>query len=50
MLTASDPETAKRLLAEGQANVTARWKLYEHLAAMDYSATEPADRSVAAQT
>ncbi|KKN44497.1 hypothetical protein LCGC14_0692590 [marine sediment metagenome] len=37
MLQAADPERAKLLLAEGQANVIARWKIYEHMAAMDYS-------------
>ncbi|MHC4561666.1 MAG: pyruvate:ferredoxin (flavodoxin) oxidoreductase [Planctomycetota bacterium] len=37
MLTASDPEHAKQLLAEGQANIHTRWKMYEHMAAMDYS-------------
>ncbi len=40
MLTVSAPETAKRLLAQGQKNVNARWKLYEHLAAMDYSVAD----------
>ena len=37
MLQAADPERAKQLLAKGQANVIARWKIYEHMAAMDYS-------------
>ena len=40
MLTVSAPETAKRLLAQGQENVNARWKLYEHMAAMDYGAAQ----------
>jgi len=40
MLTASDPEAAKRLLAKGQEDVHARWKLYEHMAAMNYGAGE----------
>jgi pyruvate-ferredoxin/flavodoxin oxidoreductase len=34
MLTHSDPEAAKRLLDTAQAEVTARWRLYEHWAAM----------------
>jgi pyruvate-ferredoxin/flavodoxin oxidoreductase len=34
MLNHSDPEAAKRLLAMAQEEVTARWKLYEHWAAM----------------
>ena len=38
MLVASDPQRAKQLLAQGQEDVNARWKLYEHMAAMDYGA------------
>jgi len=34
MLTHSNPEAAKQLLEQAQAEVTARWRLYEHLAAM----------------
>ena len=34
MLSHSDPEAAKRLLETAQAEVTARWRLYEHWAAM----------------
>jgi hypothetical protein len=34
MLSHSDPEAAKRLLEIAQAEVTARWRLYEHWAAM----------------
>jgi pyruvate-ferredoxin/flavodoxin oxidoreductase len=34
MLTHSDPEAAKRLLKIAQEEVTARWRLYEHWAAM----------------
>jgi pyruvate-ferredoxin/flavodoxin oxidoreductase len=34
MLNHSDPEAAKRLLELAQAEVTARWRLYEHWAAM----------------
>ncbi|MBD2608366.1 pyruvate:ferredoxin (flavodoxin) oxidoreductase [Scytonema hofmannii FACHB-248] len=33
MLTKSKPEIAKRLLEEAQAEVDARWKMYEYLAA-----------------
>jgi len=34
MLTHSDPEAAKRLLQIAQEEVSARWRLYEHWAAM----------------
>ncbi len=34
MLTHSDPEAAKRLLQTAQEEVSARWRLYEHWAAM----------------
>jgi pyruvate-ferredoxin/flavodoxin oxidoreductase len=34
MLNHSDPAAAKRLLETAQAEVTARWRLYEHWAAM----------------
>jgi pyruvate-ferredoxin/flavodoxin oxidoreductase len=34
MLTKSKPERAKRLLEEASADAAARWRLYEHLAAM----------------
>jgi len=34
MLSHSDPEAAKRLLETAQAEVIARWRLYEHWAAM----------------
>ncbi|HYL82330.1 MAG TPA: pyruvate:ferredoxin (flavodoxin) oxidoreductase, partial [Candidatus Acidoferrum sp.] len=34
MLNRSDPAAAKRLLETAQAEVTARWRLYEHWAAM----------------
>ena len=37
MLTQSDPEAAKMLVAQAQEDIRARWRLYEHLAAMDYS-------------
>jgi len=50
MLVAADPQRAKQLLAQGQENVNARWKLYEHLAAMDYSAGgEPRPQPEAAE-
>ena len=38
MLTHSNPEAAKQLLEQAQAEVTARWRLYEYLAAMPGSA------------
>ncbi len=34
MLNHSDPEAAKRLLQQAQTEVAARWRLYEHWAAM----------------
>jgi pyruvate-ferredoxin/flavodoxin oxidoreductase len=34
MLAHSDPDTARRLLDEAQADVTARWRLYERWASM----------------
>jgi len=40
MLAAADPQRAKQLLAQGQEDVNARWKLYEHMAAMDYGSGE----------
>ena len=36
-LTQSDPEAAARLLKLGQEDVEKRWRMYQHLAAMDYS-------------
>jgi hypothetical protein len=35
MLAYSDPVAAKRLLAEAQADVLARWRTYEQRAAPD---------------
>jgi pyruvate-ferredoxin/flavodoxin oxidoreductase len=37
MLTHSDPVAAKALLAQAAADVAARWRLYEHWAAMPMS-------------
>jgi pyruvate-ferredoxin/flavodoxin oxidoreductase len=34
MLAHADPAAAKQLLAEAQADVLARWRIYEHLASM----------------
>ncbi len=34
MLAHSDPAAARRLLAEAEADIAARWRLYEHWAAM----------------
>jgi pyruvate-ferredoxin/flavodoxin oxidoreductase len=36
-LAQSDPERAAQLLELSQKDVTARWRLYEQWAAMDYS-------------
>ncbi|BAZ09615.1 pyruvate flavodoxin/ferredoxin oxidoreductase domain-containing protein [Calothrix sp. NIES-4071] len=40
MLTKSKPELAKRLLGEAQAEVNARWKMYEYLAARQVAQLE----------
>jgi pyruvate-ferredoxin/flavodoxin oxidoreductase len=37
MLAQSHPEEAKRLMEQAQKEVLKRWKLYEHLASLDYS-------------
>jgi hypothetical protein len=34
MLVHSDPATARQLLKEAEADVVARWRLYEHWATM----------------
>ena len=36
MLTKSKPEDAKRFLELAQRDAGARWRMYEHLAAMHY--------------
>jgi pyruvate-ferredoxin/flavodoxin oxidoreductase len=41
MLAHSHPEDARRLLEVAQADVAARWQLYEHLAAMPAGAAPP---------
>ncbi len=40
MLAKSKPEDSKRLIAKGQDEVSARWRLYRQMAAMDYSKPE----------
>jgi pyruvate-ferredoxin/flavodoxin oxidoreductase len=35
MLKLSNPEQAQKLLALAEEDVAARWKLYQHLAAME---------------
>jgi len=37
MLTQSDPERAEKLIVLAQKDVTSRWRMYEQLAALDYS-------------
>jgi len=39
MLAQSKPEAAAQLLELAQGDVIRRWRMYEHLAAMDYSET-----------
>jgi pyruvate/2-oxoacid:ferredoxin oxidoreductase beta subunit len=46
MLTASKPEVAQRLFAEAQADVNARWKLYQYLAARNLSEKDPRSKTV----
>jgi len=36
MLVNSDPDEAKKLLQQAQENVNERWKLYQHMAAMNF--------------
>jgi len=38
MLVAANPERAEQLLKLAEQDVAARWRMYQHLAAMDYSA------------
>ena len=40
MLAKSKPEDSKRLISLGQDEVSARWRLYRQMAAMDYSKPE----------
>jgi len=42
MLTKSNPEEAKHLLALAQGDVQRKWKMYEELAKEDGSAAKPA--------
>jgi pyruvate-ferredoxin/flavodoxin oxidoreductase len=48
MLVHSDPETARQLLRRAQAGVDARWKQYEHLAAIAHNGngTTSADQTL----
>jgi pyruvate-ferredoxin/flavodoxin oxidoreductase len=36
MLVNSNPEEAKKLLDAAQENVNERWRLYQHMAAMNF--------------
>jgi pyruvate-ferredoxin/flavodoxin oxidoreductase len=42
MLVNSDPEEAKKLLHAAQENVNERWKLYQHMASMNFEKAEKA--------
>jgi pyruvate-ferredoxin/flavodoxin oxidoreductase len=42
MLVNSNPEEAKKLLQEAQENVNERWKLYQHMASMNFDKVEKA--------
>jgi pyruvate-ferredoxin/flavodoxin oxidoreductase len=44
MLTASKPEVAHRLFAEAQADVNARWELYQYLAARKIGEKDPSSK------
>ncbi len=46
MLTKSNPEAAERLLNLAQEEVLKRWKIYEQMAAYDYSSTEKENEEV----
>ena len=46
MLTASKPEVAHRLFAEAQADVNARWELYQYLAARSLGEKHPSSKTV----
>jgi pyruvate-ferredoxin/flavodoxin oxidoreductase len=46
MLTASKPEVAHRLFAEAQADVNARWELYQYLAARNVGEKHPSSKTV----
>ena len=45
MLTASKPEVAHRLFAEAQADVNARWELYQYLAARNLGDKHPSPKT-----
>ena len=47
MLVNSDPDEAKKLLQQAQENVNERWKLYQHMAAMNF---EKGRKGIAGQT
>jgi pyruvate-ferredoxin/flavodoxin oxidoreductase len=42
MLVSSNPEEARKLLDAAQENVNERWKLYQHMAAMNFDKVEKA--------
>jgi len=41
MLQKSQPQAAKELMILAQKDVTARWKMYEQLAALQYESKQP---------
>jgi len=43
MLVNSDPAEAKKLLTEAQENVNERWKLYQHMAAMNFEKAQQSE-------
>jgi len=43
MLVHSKPEDARRLLAEAQADVMNRWRIYEQMASMPGGEAKPAE-------
>jgi pyruvate-ferredoxin/flavodoxin oxidoreductase len=45
MLTASKPEVAQRLFAEAQADVNARWELYQYLANRHFGEKHPSSKT-----
>ena len=46
MLSASQPEVARRLFAEAQTDVNSRWELYQYLAARNGGEKRPSSKTV----
>ncbi len=46
MLVNSNPEEAKKLLQQAQENVNERWKLYQHMAAMNFEKAKQSEERI----